>query len=70
MEAGDVLQARIDWPTIRGSRKLLKIMVGTIGFEPTTSSVSKIPKTVTHLFSSALMAQKAHKSTDFQAIEP
>jgi hypothetical protein len=64
------MQARTNGPTVSIQCKLLKIMVGTIGFEPTTSSVSKIPKTVTHLFSSALMAQKAHKSTDFQAIEP
>ena len=39
-EAGEVLQARMDRPTTADIRKLLKIMVGTIGFEPTTSSVS------------------------------
>ena len=35
-----VLQVRIGRPTIYGRRKLLKIMVGTTGFEPATSSVS------------------------------
>ena len=41
MEAGEKIQARIEEATIRSAFKPLINMVGTIGFEPTTSSVSR-----------------------------
>jgi hypothetical protein len=41
MEAGEKIQARIEEATIGSGCKLLINMVGTTGFEPATSSVSR-----------------------------